>query len=46
MDTTIQEGEIDLYKHFLLQPSESSIESMQWSGHNLPLYLNDFYLWY
>ena len=41
-----QQGETDLYKHFLLQPSESSFESIQWNNNNLPLYLNEFYLWY
>ena len=37
-----QQGEIDLHKHFLLQPSESSFESMQWIGDNLPLHLMRF----
>lgn len=33
-----QQGEKDLYRHFLLQPSESSFESMLWISDNLPLY--------
>ena len=41
-----QQGEVDLYKHFLFQPSESCFESIQWNNNNLPLYLNEFYLWY
>ena len=40
-----QQGEIDLYRHFFLQPSGSCFESIQWNN-NLPLYLNEFYLWY
>ena len=33
-----QQGEIDLYEHFLLQPSGSCFESIQWNNNNLPLY--------